>query len=185
MPSTDCDCNQAVFRQTAWTDRAIYKFNVVHLAPSIFMTCRTTSRFKASLEVQRAQAQSVHGEGAERHRKRADDRTEKESPGGIESAGGNRYADRAVQDSVTMPGVRRSRSGSTIRFILDAARWCWSRSGGSLQARNTWSWFSQTARSLWSRPGWQRQRLALPLSLRALGYRLVGSSNYVRDSILF
>jgi hypothetical protein len=52
------------------------------------------------------------------------------------------------QDSVTMPGVRRSRSGSTIRFILDAARWCRSRSGGGSQARITWSWFSQTGRSL-------------------------------------
>jgi hypothetical protein len=54
----------------------------------------------------------------------------------------------ASQDSVTMPGVWRSRSGSTIRFILVAAKWCWSRSGGSSQARVTWSWFSQTARSL-------------------------------------
>src|SRR6185437_4513059 len=83
----------------------------------------------------------------------------------------------ARQDSVTMPGVRRSRSGSTIRFILDAARWCRSRSGGGSQARITWSWFSQTARSLWSRPGWRRQWLALPLSPRALGYRSVGSSS--------
>jgi hypothetical protein len=54
----------------------------------------------------------------------------------------------AEQDSVTMPGVRRSRSGSTIRFILDAGRWCRSRSGGGSQARITWSWFSQTGRSL-------------------------------------
>jgi hypothetical protein len=76
-----------------------------------------------------------------------------------------------------MPDVRRSRSGSTIRFILDAARWCRSRSGGGSQARITWSWFSQTARSLWSRPGWRRQWLALPLSPRALGYRSVGSSS--------
>src|SRR6185295_6933144 len=91
----------------------------------------------------------------------------------------------AGQDSVTMPGVRRSRSGSTIRFILDAARWCRSRSGGGSQARITWSWFSQTARSLWSRPGWRRQWLALPLSPRALGYRSVGSSSCAHDSIRF
>jgi hypothetical protein len=95
-----------------------------------------------------------------------------------------RLAD-ARQDSVTMPGVRRSRSGSTIRFILDAARWCRSRSGGGSQARITWSWFSQTARSLWSRPGWRRQWLALPLSPRALGYRSVGSSSCAHDSIRF
>jgi hypothetical protein len=95
-----------------------------------------------------------------------------------------RLAD-ASQDSVTMPGVRRSRSGSTIRFILDAARWCRSRSGGGSQARITWSWFSQTARSLWSRPGWRRQWLALPLSPRALGYRSVGSSSCAHDSIRF
>jgi hypothetical protein len=91
----------------------------------------------------------------------------------------------AGQDSVTMPGVRRSRSGSTIRFILDAARWCRSRSGGGSQSRITWSWFSQTARSLWSRPGWRRQWLALPLSPRALGYRSVGSSSCAHDSIRF
>jgi hypothetical protein len=91
----------------------------------------------------------------------------------------------AGQDSVTMPGVRRSRSGSTIRFILDAARWCRSRSGGGSQARITWSWFSQTARSLWSRRGWRRQWLALPLSPRALGYQSVGSSSCAHGSIRF
>ena len=43
----------------------------------------------------------------------------------------------AGQDSITMPGVRRSRSGSAIRFILDTAKWCRSRSGGGSQARIT------------------------------------------------
>ena len=46
----------------------------------------------------------------------------------------------AGRDSVTMPGVRRSRFGSTIRFILDAGRWCRSSSGGGSPARITWSW---------------------------------------------
>jgi hypothetical protein len=65
----------------------------------------------------------------------------------------------AGQDSVTMPGVRPSRPGSTIRFILDAARWGRSRSGGGSQARITWSWFSQTARTRWSRRGWRAAEL--------------------------
>jgi hypothetical protein len=50
--------------------------------------------------------------------------------------------------SVTMPGVRRSRYGSTIRFILDAVRSWWLRSGGGLLARNIWSLFNRMARSL-------------------------------------
>jgi hypothetical protein len=54
----------------------------------------------------------------------------------------------ARRGSVTMPGVRRSRCGFTIRFILDAARSWWSRYGGGLLARNTWSLFNQMARSL-------------------------------------
>ena len=66
----------------------------------------------------------------------------------VAEGAGNPALAGAGQDSVTMPGVRRSRSGSTIRFILDAGRWCRSRSGGGSQARITWSWFSQTGRSL-------------------------------------
>jgi hypothetical protein len=91
----------------------------------------------------------------------------------------------AGRNSVTMPGVRLSRYGSTIRSILDAARWCRSCSGGGLQARITWSWSSRTARWLWYRAGWQRWRLALSLSPRALGYPSIGWSSCALASMRF
>src|SRR4029077_15747749 len=91
----------------------------------------------------------------------------------------------AAQDSVAMPGVRRSRSGSTIRFILDAARWCRSRSGGGSQARITWSWFSQTALSVLR----QRSLEALKQKARrgelfmtvAIGYVRIGNNRIEKD----
>ena len=53
----------------------------------------------------------------------------------------------AGRDSVTMPGVRRSRSGSSIRFIRGPGRWCRSCTGGASLARSIWSWCSPTGRS--------------------------------------
>jgi hypothetical protein len=100
-------------------------------------------------------------------------------------AGGKHGFAAAGHDSVTMPGVRRLKFGSTIRFILDVARWCRSRCGGGLRARNIWLWFSPMARLLCSRPGWRKPCRALPLLPHALAYRLAGSSNYVCDSMLF
>ena len=79
-------------------------------------------------------------------------------------------------DAVTQLG--RSVGGRYLTLRYRAAE------GGS-QARITWSWFSQTARSLWSRRGWRRQWLALPLSPRALGYQSVGSSSCAHGSIRF
>jgi hypothetical protein len=91
----------------------------------------------------------------------------------------------AGQDSVTMPGVRRSRYGSTIRSIHDMARWCRSCSDDGLQARITWPCSSRTARWLWSRAGCRKRRLALSLSPLALGYPSIGSSSCALASMRF
>jgi hypothetical protein len=59
---------------------------------------RSPFGFKALLELKRTQAHGVrdHGNGAERHRKRAYDRTEKDAEVWVEDAGGNRDTDRVV-----------------------------------------------------------------------------------------
>jgi hypothetical protein len=84
---------------------------------------------------------------------------------------------RAARNSVTMPGVRCSRYGSTIRSIHDMARWCRSCFDDGLQVRITWPYSSRTARWLWSRAGWRKRRPALSLSPLALGYLSIGSSS--------
>ena len=53
----------------------------------------------------------------------------------------------AGRTSVTMPGVRRSRYGFSIRFIHGPGRWCRSSTASGSLARTIWSWSSPTARS--------------------------------------
>ena len=54
----------------------------------------------------------------------------------------------AWRDSVTMPGVRRSRCESSILFILGPENWCKSSTASGSPVRIIWSWFSWTARTL-------------------------------------
>jgi len=54
----------------------------------------------------------------------------------------------AAPDSVTMPGVRRSRCESSILFILGPENWCRSSTASGSPVRIIWLWFSRTARSL-------------------------------------
>ena len=54
----------------------------------------------------------------------------------------------AGRDSVTMPGVRRSRCESSILFILGPENWCKSSTASGSPVRIIWSWFSWTARTL-------------------------------------
>jgi hypothetical protein len=56
------------------------------------------------------------------------------------------FAD-AARSSVTMPGVRRSRCGSTILFIRAKAKWFRSRSDAGLREKTTWSSCSRMVRS--------------------------------------
>ena len=54
---------------------------------------------------------------------------------------------RAGRDSVTMPGVRQARYGSSIRSIHWRGRWCRSSTASGSPARTIWPWSSPTARS--------------------------------------
>ena len=54
----------------------------------------------------------------------------------------------ACRDSVTMPGVRRSRCKSSILFILGPENWCRSSTASGSPVRIIWLLFSRTARSL-------------------------------------
>ena len=79
------------------------------------------------------------GRKSDRHAALAGGKTE--SQGDMALAG-------AARDSVTMPGVRRSRCESSILFILGPENWCRSSTASGSPVRIIWLWFSRTARSL-------------------------------------